>query len=237
MTHWREELFDILLCTNDEQQLFKQVHSISRDLGFEHYAYGIKMPVPFSRPLVALNNNYCSSWNDHYHEKKYIDVDPTVAHAKGSTGLLVWSDELFRDTKEFWSDAQDHGLRHGIALPSRDPNGAIGMLTLARDHIAIKPKHLSSIRLRIAWLTHTCHTIMARILMPRLVPESSANMTAREKEILRWIAEGKTTEEIGKILTISSSTVNFHIKNILVKLNSLNKTQAVAKAIALGLLF
>ncbi len=55
------------------------------------------------------------------------------------------------------------------------------------------------------------------------------NLTAREAEILRWVALGKTNSEIGSILGISSFTVKNHVQRILKKLDVSNRTQAVGK--------
>jgi LuxR family transcriptional regulator len=53
---------------------------------------------------------------------------------------------------------------------------------------------------------------------------------------LRWTAAGKTSSEVGTILGISARTVNYHIASILLKLEAVNKTQAVVKAVMLNLL-
>jgi LuxR family quorum-sensing system transcriptional regulator CciR len=61
-------------------------------------------------------------------------------------------------------------------------------------------------------------------------------LTVRELEVLKWISVGKTSWDIGMILRISERTVNFHIKNLLPKLDAVNRAQAVAMALKLGLL-
>jgi len=64
--------------------------------------------------------------------------------------------------------------------------------------------------------------------------KSSYNLTdlsPREKEILNWVMEGKTTWDIAKIIYIAESTVKFHIDKIMKKLNAVNRTHAVAIAI------
>ena len=67
--------------------------------------------------------------------------------------------------------------------------------------------------------------------------ESASDLlTERETEILRWLMEGKTSWDIGKILSISERTVKFHVNNTLVKLNAVNRTHAVAKAILRNLI-
>jgi len=65
---------------------------------------------------------------------------------------------------------------------------------------------------------------------------SAAKLSIREVEILRWHADGKTANDIGRILSISIDTVKFHTKNAVVKLGASNKTAAVARAAIMGLL-
>lgn len=64
----------------------------------------------------------------------------------------------------------------------------------------------------------------------------SAALSLREKEVLNWLKKGKSSWEISAILNIGESTVNFHITNIMQKLNAVSRTQAVAVAIEQGLI-
>jgi LuxR family transcriptional activator of conjugal transfer of Ti plasmids len=61
-------------------------------------------------------------------------------------------------------------------------------------------------------------------------------LSRRESECLRWTAHGKSSWDIGKILSISENTVKFHIKNAMNKLGTSSRTVAVVKAIKLGLI-
>ena len=65
---------------------------------------------------------------------------------------------------------------------------------------------------------------------------ASSLLTSREIEILKWLYHGKSNIEIGMILTISPLTAKNHVQKILRKLNVLNRTQAVGKALALRIL-
>ena len=56
-------------------------------------------------------------------------------------------------------------------------------------------------------------------------------LTNRETEILSLLAQGKTNPQIAEQLVISPSTVNFHVHNILGKLDVQTRTEAVAVAI------
>lgn len=66
--------------------------------------------------------------------------------------------------------------------------------------------------------------------------EQANSLTAKEQEVLTWIAAGKTMGEIASILEISPNTVGFHQKNIYRKLDVSNRVSAAQRARALGLL-
>lgn len=53
-------------------------------------------------------------------------------------------------------------------------------------------------------------------------------LSAREKDIMSWVKEGKTNLEIGLILDISSFTVKNHLQRIFKKLDVMNRAQAVS---------
>jgi len=56
-----------------------------------------------------------------------------------------------------------------------------------------------------------------------------AILSERELEVLKWLEQGKTNQEIGLILDISGNTVKNHLKRIFNKLDVSSRTQAVSK--------
>jgi DNA-binding NarL/FixJ family response regulator len=62
------------------------------------------------------------------------------------------------------------------------------------------------------------------------------NLTSRELEVLRLIRDGHKNKEIAGELAISETTVNFHIKNLVEKLQANDRTHAVTIALRRGLL-
>lgn len=64
-------------------------------------------------------------------------------------------------------------------------------------------------------------------------PTLQATLSGRELQVLDWVREGKTNQEIGQILDISPLTVKNHIQKILRKLDVTNRAQAVARVTAL----
>jgi DNA-binding CsgD family transcriptional regulator len=76
---------------------------------------------------------------------------------------------------------------------------------------------------------------------PGLGPASGTGqifgLTTREREVLQLVAEGRRNAEIADKLVISSHTVDRHLENIFTKLDVRNRTEAVLKAAAEGLVF
>jgi two-component system, NarL family, response regulator len=63
----------------------------------------------------------------------------------------------------------------------------------------------------------------------------SEELSDREQEVLRLMAQGKTNLEIGTALGIAESTVKFHVNHVLTKLGVSDRTQAVIQAARRGL--
>jgi Response regulator containing a CheY-like receiver domain and an HTH DNA-binding domain len=68
--------------------------------------------------------------------------------------------------------------------------------------------------------------------VPMENPLASLGLTARETEVLTWIAQGKTNYEIGVILSACTGTICKHVERILCKLRVKNRTSAAAIAFA-----
>ena len=65
----------------------------------------------------------------------------------------------------------------------------------------------------------------------RQTPIGPHSLTPREREVLGWVAQGKSTREISEILGIASRTVDEHVKAAGRKLGAANRTHAVAIAL------
>ena len=72
----------------------------------------------------------------------------------------------------------------------------------------------------------------------RIAPTTNdkGKLTARESEVLRWVANGKSAWEIGEILHITKRTVDEHVQTAVRKLGAVNRTHAVALALCDGII-
>jgi two-component system, NarL family, response regulator LiaR len=75
----------------------------------------------------------------------------------------------------------------------------------------------------------------ARLMQAVSAPESPEELTERETEVLRLLAQGQSNKQIARNLQIGEKTVKTHVSNILSKLGVQSRTQATLYAIRVGL--
>lgn len=78
--------------------------------------------------------------------------------------------------------------------------------------------------------------VFTRVAEGRPIDDNLPELTAREREVLLWAAQGKTAWETATILAISSKTVEFHLSNCGRKLGGATKAQTILAAARKGLL-
>ncbi|EDO93321.1 autoinducer-binding transcriptional regulator BpsR [Burkholderia pseudomallei Pasteur 52237] len=114
---WQDAYLQFSAAEN-EQQLFQQIAAYTKRLGFEYCCYGIRVPLPISKPVVAIFDTYPNGWMERYQEMNYLEVDPTVREGALSSNMIVWPEASASDATTLWSDARDHGLAVGVAQSS-----------------------------------------------------------------------------------------------------------------------
>jgi two-component system NarL family response regulator len=61
-------------------------------------------------------------------------------------------------------------------------------------------------------------------------------LSKREHQVLKYMANGRSNKEIGQTLSISENTVKAHVQSVLTKLDAMGRTEAIAIAIKRGLI-
>lgn len=136
---------------------------------------------------------------------------------------------------------------HVLALTSNDDESAISSMIMAgASGYLLKPSSKSEIANSIqevqkggAPITPSIASIMMRLYRQHARPTPifirNYNLSKRELEILQHLAESKTKREIAETITISTHTVDTHIRSIYKKLNVRNRSAAIIKAVNEGL--
>ncbi len=100
-----------------------------------------------------------------------------------------------------------------------------------RGAMALVLPYIDSALRQVAHLPHQTQPVDATPVEALL--QHDYGLSARETEILHWVAAGKTNPEIGLILDISTFTVKNHLQRVFKKLDVSNRAQAVSRIKAL----
>lgn len=233
---WMGDMLSAVYDSQDPQDLLSKIQSAARHLGFDYCAYGLRAPLPVTRPRITMLSTYSAAWCEHYQRSGYLASDPTVLHCQQSSQPIVWGDRVFRGATSLWEEARQAGLRYGWAQSCLEGRNNGGMLTLARSAEAVGESELRTQEVKMRWLTNVAHQGFSRLLSSTWQPNLESPLSSREREVLRWAADGKTLNEVADILTLSMETVKFHTRNAALKLGAANRTAAVARAALMGLL-
>jgi DNA-binding NarL/FixJ family response regulator len=84
--------------------------------------------------------------------------------------------------------------------------------------------------------TYVDPVLAGAIASAKLKDDQLPSLTARERDVLRLLADGHSNEEIGKALFISPQTVRTHVQKAMEKLDADTRTQAVATALRRSLI-
>ncbi|PDO90224.1 transcriptional regulator SdiA [Kosakonia pseudosacchari] len=232
---WRRDMMSRFQEMTTSQDVYSELQRQTQLLEFDYFSLCVRHPVPFTRPKLSVETSYPQAWMQHYQAENYFAIDPVLKAENFIQGHLPWNDKLFRDAMVLWDAARDHGLRKGISQCLMLPNHAMGFLSVSRTSLFGKMMSDDEIELRLQTLVQLSLLALTR-LEDQMVLAPEMKFSKREREILKWTAEGKTSAEIAMILSISENTVNFHQKNMQKKFNAPNKTQIACYAAATGMI-
>lgn len=236
MRNWHNDLLEWATKVESEADFLYRACQLAQSLEFEWYCYHVKLPLPISNPVTTYASNYPKAWQRRYRAMDYVQLDPVVKKARLTPLPFLWKSTPLEQEPCFWKEAGDAGLNVGWTCSNICASSTFSMLTLALSEDPLTISELTDKELKMRWLADATHAALSRLFKPKELEVSRLRLTAREIEILRWTADGKTQYEISQILSVSFDTVKFHSKNAIAKLGTTNKTAAVARAAVLGVL-
>lgn len=228
-----------ILDAKDEPELRLRMAGATKACGFELFLIGLETPSPSGAPTHHITSGYPDPWQRIYAERNYVMRDPTVAYCQTHRDPVVWSQALFSNAPalEVWEEARAHGIGFGISVPTHERTGTKSMVSLVRDQSwSNDPREQLQLMSAAKVLASCAHLASNRLSGAPAQPDNAITLTPQEKNCLRWIAQGKTSWEIGQIMKIATPTVNFHLKNLMRKLDVVSRSQAIALAMRMNLL-
>jgi len=184
----------------------------------------------------GVNISFPEEWLQEYLSNNYFHSDVATQETFKTYKLNHWS-YLKQDhidvPQEIKSLNIDFGVLesycHGSAPSAPENDGSLFSFASA----SIKQEKRTEAILE--HLTPHLHLALSHVFNNTQSKMLNVVLSGREKEVLNWLKLGKSSWDISVILGISERTVNYHVYNIMEKLNATNRPQAVAIATRLGL--
>ena len=126
------------------------------------------------------------------------------------------------------------GLRVLVLTSATEPSAAAAAVRAGAAGVVYKDIDPAAL-VRAIRSVHDGNVLLAPEAVGSLVRGSRADtLTAREREVLAGIADGKSNREIARLLRVSEKTVKAHVSAVLAKLGVQDRTQAAVYAVRHG---
>lgn len=209
-------------------------------LGFDWFMYGMMRKEEFisQQPLAFFLGTYDPEYVKLFSERQWYRIDPPSVRMLASDLPQVWrrSDFDTPESQEILEVSARYGVRAGATFPVGPSNMTIGGLGIAKD---ADPDAEYEKTLKILpygqLLSIYMHSAVQRLMKVQTTPLAKA-ISPRELQCLQLAARGLRDAEISKKLKITTRTVISHINSSREKLQAENRSQMIAKAMALKII-
>jgi DNA-binding CsgD family transcriptional regulator len=220
--------------------LLKRVSAIGEALGYDHTALAFVPDKTIATSQIS-QATYSDRWQSESSSLPLSEVlrDPVLQHLGTRPDPIVWSEKQYvkANLAGLYERFHGHGIGSGLAVSVRAPSGSSVCLGFSNRERNPHGELPGAKEFGVLFLSATAALNILDV--PRVVAAKdldSPRLTKREIECLKWSRLGKTAWETSVILSISQATATFHLKNAIFKLDAVNKTHAVMRAVDLGLI-
>lgn len=190
-------------------------------------------PAPQTKLLMNISPD---GWLEEYVSHDCKKFDPTIARAASTLKPQKWKTSARIATRSARSSvvfdvARQFGLNEGITFVFPGAEGDTVLASVSGRELTADPYDVAQISLLSQCAAHRA------LELTRGFDALSGHLslTRREKEVLKWVAEGKTDWEIARILDISIHTVDKYMRQLREKTRIVSRAQLAAAAVRNGI--
>lgn len=223
-----------------------QAFEAMQRLGFEALIYDYT-PVPYDLdgeimvPSFLKLRNISDDMLEYWFDRGYFRIDPVQQVALRSSAPFFWNYNAGADTaiNRYLGESTEPVARYlnerdmstGVTVPVHMPRGDYATVTGIRFG-ANKDFERNALRsiADFGLLAHVFHETAYMLFDSSARSVGKMRLTERERECLRYSAEGLSAKEISRIIDRSVPTVVMHLNAAAKKLGAKNRTQAVVRA-------
>jgi DNA-binding CsgD family transcriptional regulator len=186
--------------------------------------------------VPGANISFPEQWLQESISKNHLQADAVVIENFTTYRVQHWSaarKKRYR-REDINALSQDFGMRecytHGSSPSAGEQNGSLFCFSSSSMKYELRTVAI------LEFLVPHLHLAFSHACDNQLPETTNTVLSCRQREVLNWLKQGKSSWDMSVILGISKRTVDFHVYNVIQKLGATNRTQAVAVATRLGLI-
>ncbi len=218
----------------DEPDQLAFIQSCLAQVGFDYLDYLQRYPFPLTSPKF---HHLCTIPEDLVaRQHRPLFHEAIIKSVLGQKQWLIWA------SSDFYRLCPALATRgapafYGLFVPGTCVLGnTASVLTLVRRRPPVTPTELTQRRQRLLATTFAVHYVAQRILARRHRERQDFGLSRQQTDILKWVADGKSNDDIARILGISGNTVHYHMNQILNKTGTAHRVNAAICTLVAGCL-
>ncbi|MBW5892211.1 LuxR family transcriptional regulator [Pectobacterium polaris] len=195
---------------------------------------------------MIIISSYPDEWVNLYKENKYQHIDPVVLASFNKISPFSWEKSLVINTRlqlaKIFDLSKKYNIINGYTFVLHDHGDNLAMLSIIVDSsypddvdTFIEEKK-DTFQMLLINAYEKIISLCREMIESKKQSNNKEIFSQRENEILYWASMGKTYLEVAIILGIKTSTVKFHIGNVVKKLGVLNAKHAIRLGVELQLI-
>jgi DNA-binding CsgD family transcriptional regulator len=219
----------------NKEELTATAGQIFQDLGLPHFALAKFFRADRTPDVSILVGTFHIGWAERYIQSGYGGRSQIVREILQNNSAYSWGEVVARGVddqqRRIKDEAGDFGLDDGLFTPVKWSDGSYAAVALAGPRpqlddcfVRTSAKVLSSY-----FAAESCRLLREP---GRIAPI----LSARQRECLAWVRQGKSSGVIGDILGVSVRTVDEHLAEACRKLGVRSRVQAAVEASLAGLI-
>ncbi|MDA4848274.1 helix-turn-helix transcriptional regulator [Hoeflea poritis] len=235
--HVRQAFFDLLdiLEKDDFRDTDAILARMQTHYGIRHQCYVNMSSSGGKQNVLDVVHSFPEEFVNVYKRKLYA-VDPVMQAALIGIKPVDWQERHRNEpaARKTFAVAADYGIGDtGMSIPLLSRGNEAALFSI---YVEIRPEEWPRYRKEVIGELQVLATYLHSARRQGSQDAITADLTARESEVLTWTAAGKSYWEISMILGISDRTVRFFMTNARHKLGAVTNSQAVALAVSQGII-
>lgn len=223
---------------DDPAQIIHESCQIISDFNVVRQSYHVTpaFESPTSVSSTFYTQGFSDDWMELYDDADFRANDPIPSRVLASGRMMTWQEAIASDTntpaqRDYFAAMHAHGLVHGFGVPlfGMEACDAYAAFDFDRPLDDVPDRDVGMVR-ALAQAAHQRVCILLRS------EKSEYDLSEREREVLEWLASGKSIWVIASILDLSPDTVKTYARRIYAKLGVSDRVGAVVKALKFGLI-